>query len=168
MKGLTSQVLAGTRPTALRVNVKAWAVGAMAEQSCQERVDAKAFKGRGSLQELRHYVDRLDAIEAEMVGLSMLSKTGGLDVYLMLHRRGKTAYVFLRWREVGGAKRHLAWGVMHDRTAGLHSQAGQWIHDVTRQAQRLNDEHLRTRAALGRLRREVLASEQHVFQRGTS
>ena len=159
------QVVKGQPP---RVNVKQWAIESVAQPACQERVDTKAFTGRGSLHELRHYVDKLQRVERDMGELSMVSKTSGLDVYVMVHRRAKTGYVFLRWREVGGAKRHLAWDAMSDRTAGLPSQASQWIQDVTREAQRLNDEHLRTREALGRLRREVLASEQHVFQRGAT
>lgn len=147
------------------VNVKAWAVESVAQQRCQERVDTKAFTGRGSLHELRHLVDKLEVVEREMGELSTLSKKGGLDVYVMLHRRAKTGYVFLRWREVGGAKRHLAWDVIEDRTAGLHDQARNWVRQVTQRAQQLNDGHLRVRDALTRIRREMLERSPPMFMR---
>ncbi len=147
------------------VNVKVWAIESVAQQGCQERVDTKAFTGRGALHELRHLVDKLELVEREMGELSTLSKKGGLDVYVMLHRRAKTGYVFLRWREVGGAKRHLAWDVIEERTAGLHDQARGWVRRVTQRAQQLNDVHLRARDALTRIRREVQEREQHVMPR---
>ncbi|HVR51844.1 MAG TPA: hypothetical protein VMS38_19055 [Pseudorhodoferax sp.] len=147
------------------VNVKAWAIESVAQQGCQERVDTKAFTGRGSLFELRHLVDKLELVEREMGELSTLSKKGGLDVYVMLHRRAKTGYVFLRWREVGGAKRHLAWDVIEERTAGLHVQARGWVRQVTQRAQQLNDGHLRVRDALTRVRREMLERSPPVFMR---
>lgn len=147
------------------VNVKAWAIESVAQQGCQERVDTKAFTGRGSLHELRHLVDKLEVVEREMGELSTLSKKGGLDVYVMLHRRAKTGYVFLRWREVGGAKRHLAWDAIEERMAGLHDQARSWVRQVTQRAQQLNDGHLRVRDALTRIRREMLDHSPPMFMR---
>lgn len=167
---LEGQVVKG-RPNS--VNVKTWAAESVSQQTCQERVDTKAFTGRGSLHELRHYVDKLDGVEREMGELSTLSKKGGLAVYVMVHRRAKTGYVFLRWREVGGEKRHLAWDVIEERTACLHDQARAWVRQVTQRAQQLNVGHLRARDALTRIRRQVQKREQHVMprpsgQKGTS
>lgn len=152
----------------ISVNVKAWAIDSVAQQGCQERVDTKAFTGRGSLHELRHYVDKLQAVENEMGELSTLSKKGGLAVYLMVHRRAKTGYVFLRWREVGGEKRHLAWDVIEERTTGLHDQARAWVRQVTQRAQQLNDGHLRARDALTRIRREMLERNPPIFMRSST
>ncbi len=157
------QVVKGQPP---RVNVKQWAIESVAQPACQERVDTKAFTGRGSLHELRHYVDKLQRVERDMGELSMVSKKSGLDVYVMVHRRAKTGYVFLRWREVGGAKRHLSWNVIEERTAGLHDQLRVWVRQATQRAQQLNERHLSAREALMRLRREIDSTERHVFLRG--
>lgn len=151
------------------VNVRTWAVEAMGAERCQSGVDAKAFTGRGGLSELRHQVDLLDRIETRMSALSTASKTGGLvDVYLMLHRRAKTGYAFLRWREVGGAKRHLSWDALQDRAAGWEARTRLWLTQMTAQAQQLNDEHLQVRDELGRIRRRVMARPQPVFARSVS
>lgn len=169
MKGDVVETAAATALDKFCVNVRTWAVETMGAERCQSGVDAKAFTGRGGLSELRHQVDLLDQIEARMAELNKASKTGGLiDVYLMVHRRAKTGYAFLRWREVGGAKRHLSWDALEDRAAAWDARTQRWLAQMTAQAQQLNDEHLRVRDELARIRRRVMARPQPVFARSVS
>ncbi len=166
VKGIVVETAGAVSLDGSSVNVRTWAIETMGSQRCQSGVDAKAFTGRGGLSELRHQVDLLDRIEARMAELSKLSKTGGLlDVYLMLHRRARTGYAFLRWREVGGGKRHLSWDALDDRAFEWDSRTKQWLAQMTAQAQQLNEEHLVVRDELARIRRRVMALAQPVFAR---
>ena len=169
---LTGRVVATAGAVLLErpgVNVREWAIQAVARQTCQTEIDANAFTGKGTLHALRHQVDMLASVELRMSELSAASKTGGLvDVYLMVHRRARTGYVFLRWREVGGAKRHLSWDAIEERARAWDSPTRQWLAQMTTQAQRLNDGHLRVRDELARIRHEVMARVQTVLPRSVA
>jgi hypothetical protein len=82
---------AGAKPA---VNEAQWAREMVADPTCQDRVDLKAFKGRGSTYALRHLIDRLEATEASMLALSAASRAlPGGNVYLMVHRRTSSVSV---------------------------------------------------------------------------
>lgn len=152
----------GARPC---VNVAAWAAEQVASQSCQEPVDTKGLTGRGTLLELRHHVARVDQLEREMSELSALSKTARTQVYLMVHRRAATGYVFLRWRESGAGKRHLSMKMLRKRAADWPVELRDWVEQMSGHAERLNELHLRARDALKKLRFAVATRSNHVLPR---
>lgn len=147
------------------VNVAAWAAETVAGQRCQDAVDTKGLKGRGTLIELRHYVDKLAGIEREMVDLSTLSKLARAPVYLMVHRRGSTGYAFLRWREAGASKRHLSLEQIRTLTEDWPSESRAWVGAMSQKALALNEAHLHARDALKKIRSDVLARERYVLPR---
>lgn len=153
------------RPVRGCVNVTAWAAERVAGQRCQDAVDTKGLKGRGTLIELRHYVDKLAGIEREMVDLSTLSKLARTPVYLMVHRRGSTGYAFLRWRESGASKRHLSLEQIRKLVEGWPTESRAWVGAMSQKALGLNEAHLHARDALKKIRVDVLAREQHVLPR---
>jgi hypothetical protein len=129
-------------------------------------VDTKTLTGRGTLRDLRHYVDTLRSLEAQMVELSVASKTvPALGHYLMLHRRQATGYVHLRWREVGGAKQHVGWQAMAQRVSGYPGELSQWVHAASASALALNQQHTRVREAVRHVRAVVLARDPPVYVR---
>jgi hypothetical protein len=152
--------------TGAGVSVTAWANEALETCTWQAATDAKPFTGRGSLRELRHYVDILRAIEERMDQLSRASKTvPGLDHYLMVHRRPRTGYVHLRWRAAGGAKQHVSWGDMAQRRQRYAGGLRDWVVQATSSALEMNAQHTHIRAALREVRQLVQAREQPVFAR---
>ena len=85
-------------------------------KTCQEQVDAKALTGKGNRPDLRQLQAEVDRLEQHMHALVAASKgVSGAQMYLTVHVRKTTGYVFLRWREVGqqpalalaGSARHL-------------------------------------------------------------
>jgi len=133
---------------------------------CQERVDTKAFMGRGNRHGLRQAEDELDRLEQEMRRLAAISKqVAGAAIYLMLHRRRSTGYVFLRWREVSGSKRHLSWeqgqAIFYEYAEPMRS----WFADLARQAIEVNVRHLESRKRLRLLRSNVRTRQMLLFAR---
>ena len=139
---------------------------ASAELNCQEATNAKAFMGRGSLRALRLAVASLDGVEARMKALSASSKTVvDTRIYLVVHRRGLTGYVFLRWRARMGGNRHLPWDEA-DRLIADHPPVQQrWCAEASRLAQQLNSEHLLLREALKTMRRLRATTVSYVYAR---
>ncbi|WP_088957092.1 hypothetical protein [Variovorax sp. HW608] len=146
-------------------NAKAWAVDAVSKHGCQEAVDAKAFTGRGTLRELRHLLATLDSVESRMAALSEASKQAGFGIYLMVHRRAATGYTHLRWREHGGAKRHLKWEDAAEHVGVLTPEVRNWVRDASGSAIRLNGEHLRSREQIKQIRAHVRTKESHIYPR---
>lgn len=133
---------------------------------CQERVDTKAFTGRGNRHGLRQAEDELDRLEQEMRRLAAISKqVAGAAIYLMLHRRRSTGYVFLRWREVSGSKRHLSWeqgqAIFYEYAEPMRS----WFADLARHAIEVNVRHLESRKRLRLLRSNVRTRQMLLFAR---
>lgn len=154
------------RTTGAHVNVTAWAAETVLQHAGLPAVDAKALTGRGTLRDLRHYVDTLRTLEDQMVQLSDASKkVPALGHYLMLHRRQATGYVHLRWREVGGAKQHVGWHAMAQRASGYPGELPQWVHAASASALAMNQQHTRLREAVRQVRAVVLARETPVYAR---
>ena len=135
-------------------------------ESCQERVDTKAFTGRGSHHELRQLQAEVDRLDQQMRGLSAASKqVAGAQLDLMLHQRHATGYQFLRWRETGGSKRHLSWEegeALYQRyTEPLRS----WYVSLAEQARAVNEAHLARRREIKSMRYWINKKERAVFAR---
>ena len=135
-------------------------------ESCQERVDTKAFTGRGSHHELRQLQPEVDRLDQQMRGLSAASKqVAGAQLYLMLHQRHATGYQFLRWRETGGSNRHLSWEegeALYQRyTEPLRS----WYVSLAEQARAVNEAHLARRREIKSMRYWINKKERAVFAR---
>ena len=155
-------------PTGLKrtVNEEQWARAMVANLTCQERVDVKAFTGRGSQRELRHLVDKLEAIEASMQGLSTASKAlPACNAYLVVHHRTASGYTFLRWRERAGASRHVRWDDVDSILAVMPDRVRAWCSEAGAQAQALNAEHLAVREAIKVVRRSLLQKRSHLLPR---
>lgn len=167
MKGLGDQRTGFAGPGEDRTVNSSLEQGPSAEgESCQERVDAKAFTGRGSHRELRQLQAEVDRIDGLMRQLSAASKQiDGAQIYLMLHQRHATGYQFLRWREVGGAKRHLSWeqgkAIYSRYTAPLRP----WYEDIAAQARQANEDHLKRRREIKSMRYRLNKQERQVFAR---
>lgn len=138
----------------------------MGSQTCQERVDVKAFTGRGDRHELRALEAEVASLDAQMVLLSQISKqVPSPEIYLMVHRRHRTEYVFLRWREAGGKKRHLDWDKAQDIYAHYEHSMRRWYADLSMKAQALNDRHRDVRKQARVLRKALSRREGFVFAR---
>lgn len=157
MKGLV--VLKGARERKRRspdVNVTAWAREAAADIECQERVDTKAFTGRGKHLALRQEVDRLERLEGQMRDLVAASRAvPGLQIAFMLHVRKESGYTFLRWRERGVSKRHLSFEDAAEVWANYSGDLRHWCEVASSQAKVLNDEHKQCREELRSLREKI-------------
>lgn len=148
------------------VNHVSLAKQVMKEQDCQNRVDVKALTGRGGLADLRQKLDSIDAIVLTMRQLAEKSKSvAGLGLYLMLHQRSSSGYVFLRWRARQGVSRHLNWEEAEEMASTYPSDMRDWCKEASRQAKSLNDEHLEMRSEIKKARRRVEQSEPHLYQR---
>lgn len=161
---------AAANPKRSSTNIGQWAQQAAAAPTCQYAVDTKAFTGRGTRQELRHWVDRLDVLEREMAELSCKSKEAAhtCGAYLAIHRRASTGYVHLRWREHGAGKRHLLADQVHAMTEGQVPFVRNWVSDVNAMAERLNAAHKKARIALREIRDQVTAKPQPLLPRSIS
>ena len=135
-------------------------------ESCQERVDAKAFTGRGSHRELRQLQAEVDRLDGLMRQLSAASKqVEGAQIYLMLHHRHATGYQFLRWREVAGAKRHLSGEQGEAIYSRYAAPLRPWYEDIAAQARQVNEDHLKRRREIRSTRYWLSKQERQVFAR---
>ena len=133
---------------------------------CQEPVDTKALTGKGNLHALRQLETEMDKLEQHMKELSAVSKkVHGIQMYLMLHRRHSTGYMFLRWREAGGDKRHLSWEEAADIYLSYTERLRGWYRDITDRAQLANEAHNQLRNEFRAARRRNEASGQSVYAR---
>jgi hypothetical protein len=123
--------------------------GAFDDTSCQQSVDAKAFKGRGAQRALLDARAAVDKVHAEMAELVKLTQAvPGKLVRLCIHRRQGTGQASLRWRAVGVDAVHLAWDEMEERFAAQGPQVAGWYRKVDRLARELNEREKRARAGL--------------------
>ncbi len=148
------------------VNNVIWAKEATGDQACQKRVDVKALTGTGNLARLRQQVGKLDGCATQMQELAKASKAvAGLGIYLELHKRSASGYVFLRWRERFGSSRHVGWDEIDALTKALPENIRAWCQAASSRAQELNTDHLDARSEIKRIRRMVEHSTPHVFPR---
>jgi hypothetical protein len=105
---------------------------------------------------MRQCIDRLAKIEQEMARLSQSSRQAVpvCGAYLALHRRRETGYTHLRWREAGGAKRHLLADEVAQRLAGQSQAVRQWFGQAAELAEAFNAAHYQARSALRIIRRQ--------------
>lgn len=128
------------------VNSTLQAIGTEVIETCQQRVDTKAFTGRGSRHELRQLQDEIDTLDRRMSELSAASKSvAGAQIYLMVHRRHRTGYVFLRWRIAGGSKRHLSWESGQAVFQRYQEPLRAWYFKLAQQAMQTNALHQQAR-----------------------
>jgi len=148
------------------VNDVLWARQNSLGQDCQNRVDVKALTGRGTLAKLRQEVAKIDDLLNQMNELAKATKSvSGLGIYLVVHQRKSSGYVFLRWRERLGSNRHLDWDEAQDLTRLQPEAVRAWCRQVSVIAQQLNADHLRCREEIKRVRKEVSLMKPHLFQR---
>lgn len=127
--------------------------------SCQERVDTKALTGRGARTSLRQIEHDLDSLAAHMRELSDTSKAlAGAELYLMLHRRTGDDYIFLRWRERGGADRHLQWEEAQALYERYRPELRDWYRQLSEMALHDNATHLELRKQAIKLRHLIAES----------
>ena len=108
----------------------------------------------------------MDTLEQHMTELSAASKrVHGIQMYLMLHRRHSTGYIFLRWREAVGDKRHLSWEESADIYLTYTERLRGWYRDITSRAQLANEAHNQLRNEFRAARRRIEASGQSVYAR---
>ena len=132
--------------------------------TCQERVDAKALTGRGTRPELRQLEAELDRLEQHMDELIEASKrVHGGHIYLARHLRASTGYTFLRWREAGGSKRHLSWELAQQMYSAYQQRTRSWYAQLSEQAMKANDEHVRLRKEIRLIKRRLLKSQRAVY-----
>ena len=167
MKGLRfvqDEKPAGERQPTL--NASLWARQTAGELTCQEAIDAKAFTGRGSLRELRQMIAGLDEVEQRMYELSSTSKALiDTRLYLVVHQRSSTGYMFLRWRERAGGNRHLPWERSNALIEAHSPPQRRWCTEATEYALALNQQHLTLRERLKAMRQQLLQSASHVYPR---
>ena len=89
----------------------------------------------------------------------------GLGIYLELHKRSASGYVFLRWRERFGSSRHVGWDEIDALTNALPENIRAWCQAASSRAQELNTDHLDARSEIKRIRKMVEHSTPHVFPR---
>lgn len=148
------------------VNNVLWAKEATGEQDCQNRVDVKALTGTGNLARLRQQIASIDSCAKQMQELTKASKAViGLPIYLELHQRSASGYVFLRWRQRYGASRHVGWDEVDELTKELSAEMRAWCHTASQRAQELNAAHLQHRGEIKRIRKAVERSTPHIFPR---
>jgi len=157
-KGSMEQVITGAG-----VNVVAWASQYVVEQECQSRIDAKAFTGRGKLLELRQYLAHLKDVEKQMNELVETSKgVPGYWMYLTLHTQ-KNGLKFLRWRERGGAKRHLSWDEAAETWKEQGGAVQDWYRSVSNRCNQLNEMQKDLRRAITMARSVVQRSGMPIY-----
>jgi hypothetical protein len=148
------------------VNNVIWARQATEGQDCQKRVDVKALTGTGNLARLRQEVGRLDGCATQMQELAKATKAvPGLGIYLELHKRSASGYVFLRWRERFGSSRHVGWEEIDELTQTLPTQTRDWCKSASLRAQELNSAHLEARSEIKRIRKMVEHTTPSIFPR---
>jgi hypothetical protein len=123
---------------------------------CQQRVDAKAFTGRGTLRRIRDAHERVDSLHREMAALAGLTLAiPGRAMYLCLHRRAATGQVSLRWRQSGALAPHIAWPEVARLLLGYPPAMAAWYGAVNVTVRRLNANEQQARAALRAARSEL-------------
>lgn len=133
---------------------------------CQDQVDAKALTGRGNHLALRQAEAEVDRAEARLRELSEASKqVAGAQIYLMLHRRARTGYEFLRWREYGARKRHLSWEHGAEIYGGYPEPLRAWYAELAAEAQQANEQHVLLRQRARSIRVAIQGRRQPVFAR---
>ncbi len=143
-----------------------WTQETAAIAGCQVLLDAKAFTGRGKLRELRHHTTAIAAVEQRMEALSSASKAlVNAGMYLVLHRDRSSGYTFLRWRERGGANRHLPWDEAAARLANQPAAQQRWCSEASSLAIHLNAEHLALRERITALRLQLRATPAPIYAR---
>ncbi|HRL52676.1 MAG TPA: hypothetical protein PK805_00390 [Acidovorax temperans] len=135
-------------------------------EMCQQPVDIKAFKGRGTLHSLRQLEAEVDSLTQQMRVLSDASKAvSGAQIYLMVHQRHSTGYVFLRWREAGGTKRHLSWEEGQALYGRYTEPLRSWYRSLAERAQQINAKHTQARKAVRALRTALMGLEPAIYAR---
>jgi len=148
------------------VNAGLFDGGSSSIETCQQRVDIKAFKGRGTLHGLRQLEAQVDSLTQQMRELSDMSKSvAGAQLYLMVHQRHSTGYVFLRWREVGGAKRHLSWEEGQALYGRYAEPLRSWYRALAERAQQANAQHTQARKAVRSMRLALKKLEPAIYAR---
>ncbi|MCR6480962.1 hypothetical protein NU688_32730 [Variovorax sp. ZS18.2.2] len=90
----------------------------------------------------------------------------GLAMYLTVHQRASSGYVFLRWRaRAAGGNRHLPAEEVQKLIAGYSIEHRRWLLEVDAEASRLNERHLRGRDVIRELRNQVARSKPHLHAR---
>lgn len=165
VKGVVvERVELGQRGSERDVNLDIRSAAMVNGEPCQESIDAKAFTGRGSRPELRHLEVELDRLERHMIELAEASKkVHGCHIYLALHHKTHNGYTFLRWRESGGAKRHLPWNEARDEYATYQPRTGAWYAQLSEQAMKANAEHLRLRKAAKAIRTRLKHTQMATY-----
>ena len=131
-----------------------------AGMSCQHRVDAKAFTGRGAQRRLREARQRVDSVHREMEQLARLSSTlPGRVMYLCMHRRTRTGQATLRWRQAGALAPHLPWPEVGKLLLACPPALADWYRAMTAAVRRHNGAEKQARAAW-RAARSEFASNQ--------
>ena len=83
--------------------------------------------------------------------------------HLARHLRASTGYTFLRWREAGGAKRHLSWELAQQMYSAYQQRTRSWYAQLSEQAMKANDEHVHLRKEIRMIRRRLIRSERAVY-----
>ena len=86
-----------------------------------------------------------------------------LALALARHLRASTGYTFLRWREAGGSKRHLSWELAQQMYSAYQQRTRSWYAQLSEQAMKANDEHVRLRKEIRMIRRRLIRSERAVY-----
>lgn len=121
----------------------------VADFPCQQRVDPKAFTGRGGRAALVQAQRDVDKVHAAMNDL--VRKTHdvpGRLMYLCIHSRSATGQKSLRWRESGEGGAHLSWAAAPQRAKPFGPAIAAWYSLATRNALALNSLEKQARAAL--------------------
>lgn len=126
----------------------------------QQRVDAKAFKGRGVLARFLDAKQAVDSLHAEMDALVKLSAdVPGRPMYLCAHRRSSTGQVSLRWRKAGNAAEHISWPAVQATVASFSPDMRAWYERVNAEVHGLNQREIDARRALTRAARDMKADQ---------
>lgn len=142
VKGVNDMGVTKVRPGHEAQDEMSWA------ETCQQRVDAKAFTGRGAARRLRDARETVDSIHAEMRQLAAATNAvEGKTFYLCLHRRNATMQCSLRWRATGASATHLTWAEMEALFARYPYDAARWYRQVHVTALDLNAREIAARAA---------------------
>jgi hypothetical protein len=127
--------------------------------NCQQRVDAKAFTGRGVHRAVAAAAHDVDSIVSEMERLVRLSKERPAAlIYLCMHKRPTSGQVSLRWRE-RVTTRHVPWLELRKRLKGAHSNEREWYLAVDLKARELNEREKDARRQLLVLRQQARLAE---------
>lgn len=86
-------------------------------------------------------------------------------MYLAKHRRKSTGYVFLRWREAGGSKRHLSWEQARRHWSEYDRVTRDWYAQLSAEVRQVNEQHVAARRRMRSVLRQVQKKERHVYAR---